>query len=44
MGVVPVHVIMLSDEQDPAWWDLIDNEGWYTTSFVELDTLKHGKW
>jgi hypothetical protein len=31
-GVTPTHVIMLSDEQDSAWWDSIRNEGWYTTA------------
>ncbi|KAI0298618.1 hypothetical protein BC826DRAFT_1122327 [Russula brevipes] len=31
LGVVPRHVIMLSDEEDRAWWDLIRETGWYTT-------------
>jgi len=45
LGIVPEHVIMLSDEQDPAWWDSIRAEGWYTPNHVAEDTVnKHGKW
>ena len=45
LGVVPQHVIMLSDEQDPAWWDSLRAEGWYTPDHVAEDTVnKHGRW
>ncbi|KAH9081712.1 hypothetical protein EDB83DRAFT_2539272 [Lactarius deliciosus] len=45
LGVDPQHVIMLSDEADPAWWDSIRGEGWYTTDHVAEDTTnKYGKW
>jgi len=37
LGVVPRHVIMLSDEEDRAWWDLIRETGWYTTGGVVED-------
>jgi len=45
LGIVPQHVIMLSDEEDPAWWDSIRSEGWYTPDHVAEDTVnKYGKW
>ncbi|KAI9512517.1 hypothetical protein F5148DRAFT_1279638 [Russula earlei] len=46
LGVVPQHVIMLSDEEDPAWWDSIRMVGWYTIDHVGEDTVnKYGsKW
>ena len=45
LGITPTHVIMLSDERDPAWWDLIRNEGWYTTSSIVQDSSdKYGGW
>jgi len=45
LGVVPRHVVMLSDEQDPAWWDSIRNAGWYTTDGIAADVSnKYGKW
>jgi len=44
-GVVPQHVIMLSDEEDSDWWDLIRMAGWYTTGSVAEDAIKkYGKW
>ncbi|KAI0275007.1 hypothetical protein BC834DRAFT_850667 [Gloeopeniophorella convolvens] len=44
-GYVPQHVIMLSDEEDPAWWDSIRMMGWYTTDHVTEDTVnKYGRW
>jgi hypothetical protein len=43
LGLVPQHVIMLSDEQDPSWWDSIRTVGWYTTDHVAEDTInKYG--
>ncbi len=45
LGIDPQHVIMLSDEEDPAWWDSIRNEGWYTPDHVAEDTVnKYGRW
>jgi len=45
LGVVPFHVVMLSDEQDPDWWDSIRNAGWYTTSGIADDAVnKYGRW
>jgi len=45
LGVVPQHVIMLSDEKDPAWWDSIREAGWYTTDHVADDTVnRYGRW
>jgi hypothetical protein len=36
---------MLSDEEDPAWWDSIRSEGWYTPDHVAEDTVnKYGRW
>jgi hypothetical protein len=44
-GVVPRHVIMLSDEGDPAWWDSIREVGWYSVDHVAEDTVnKYGRW
>jgi len=45
LGVVPQHVVMLSDEGDPAWWDSIREVGWYAPDHVAEDTLnKYGRW
>ena len=45
LGIVPQHVIMLSDEQDPAWWGKVRAEGWYTPDHVADDTVnKYGRW
>jgi len=44
LGVVPRHVVMLSDEQDPIWWDSIRDAGWFTTSDVSEDAAKYGRW
>jgi len=45
LGVVPQHVIMLSDESDPAWWDSIRMAGWYTVDHAAEDTVnKYGRW
>ena len=46
LGIVPQHVVMLSDEWDPAWWDSIRTVGWYTTDHFAEDTInKYGsKW
>jgi hypothetical protein len=45
LGVVPQHVIMLSDESDPAWWDSIRKVGWYMVDHVAEDTVnKYGRW
>lgn len=43
-GYTPRHVVMLSDERDPAWWDSIRDVGWYTTASIVQDTQKHGGW
>ncbi|KAH9961361.1 hypothetical protein BC827DRAFT_343531 [Russula dissimulans] len=44
-GVIPRHVIMLSDEEDSDWWDLIRMAGWYTTGGVAEDAIdKYGRW
>jgi len=44
-GYTPRHVVMLSDERDPAWWDSIREVGWYTTASIVQDTQeKHGGW
>jgi len=43
LGVVPQHVVMLSDEEDPAWWDSIREVGWYSPDHE--DTVnKYGRW
>ena len=45
LGVIPVHVVMLSDEEDPVWWDSIRAEGWYTTIDIAKDAAdKYGTW
>ncbi|KAI0308147.1 hypothetical protein B0F90DRAFT_1680537 [Multifurca ochricompacta] len=45
LGIVPQHIIMLSDEEDPAWWDSIRMVGWYTIDHVAEDTVnKYGRW
>jgi hypothetical protein len=45
LGLDPQHVIMLSDEADPAWWDSIRAVGWYTIDHVAEDTISiYGRW
>jgi hypothetical protein len=39
LGLVPEHVIMLSDEQDPSWWNSIRAEGWYLINHIAEDTV-----
>jgi hypothetical protein len=45
LGLFPQHVLMLSDEEDPAWWDSIRAVGWYTIDHVAENTVnKYGRW
>jgi len=45
LGVIPLHIVMLSDEEDPAWWDSIRHAGWYTTNGIAEDAAnKYGRW
>jgi len=46
LGVIPVHVVMLSDEEEgSAWWDSIREQGWYTTLDIAKDAAdKYGRW
>jgi len=46
LGVIPVHVVMLSDEEEGStWWDSIRAEGWYTTLDIAKDAAdKYGRW
>ena len=45
LGIFPQHVVMLSDEADPAWWDSIRAVGWYAPDHVAEDTVnKYGRW
>lgn len=45
-GVVPEHVIVLSDEKDPLWWDQVRERGWYLVEAeVTADILAaHNSW
>ncbi|KAI0315253.1 hypothetical protein OF83DRAFT_366370 [Amylostereum chailletii] len=45
LGVEPHHVVMLSDEKDPAWWDTVRGMGWYSPDHDAEQTVdKYGKW
>ena len=45
LGLVPRHVVMLSDETDPAWWDTIRAAGWYIPDHIAEDTVNiYGRW
>jgi len=46
LGLIPQHVIVLSDERDPSWWDSIRTQGWYMIDHGAEDTInKYGtKW
>ena len=45
LGLDPQHVLILSDETDPAWWDSIRAAGWYTVDHVAEDTVNiYGRW
>ncbi|EIM92217.1 uncharacterized protein STEHIDRAFT_143645 [Stereum hirsutum FP-91666 SS1] len=45
-GVVPEHVIVLSDEKDPVWWNQVRERGWYLVeSEITTDILEtHNSW
>ncbi|KAG8903144.1 hypothetical protein FRC00_000297 [Tulasnella sp. 408] len=39
------HVLVTSDEQDPAWWAQIDERGWVHVDHKAERTIeKHGRW
>ena len=45
LGVVPRHVVVVSDERDTAWWDEVRNMGWYTPDHEKERTVeKYGSW
>jgi hypothetical protein len=44
LGIDPQHVIMLSDEPDPAWWDSIRMAGWYTIDHVDTVNKYNSRW
>jgi len=45
LGLDPQHVLILSDETDPAWWDSVRAAGWYTVDHVAEDTVNiYGRW
>ncbi|TFY70546.1 hypothetical protein EVG20_g2459 [Dentipellis fragilis] len=44
-GIDPQHVLMLSDEKDPTWWDAVHMLGWYSVDHTSEDTVaKYGRW
>jgi hypothetical protein len=42
-GIAVEHVIMTSDEQDPAWWDGVRAQGWLTLNHSRTVEL-YGAW
>ena len=39
------HVIMTSDEMDPAWWDEVTSYGWKKMDHEAMKTEEtYGKW
>ena len=45
LGIVPQHVVMLSDEEDPAWWDSLREVGWYSPDHIAEETVdRYGRW
>ena len=45
LGIRPTHVVMVSDEQDPAWWHAVNLMGWYTPNHAAEKTgEKYGAW
>ena len=39
------HIIMTSDESDPAWWRDVHEYGWYGVDHAGLETVKtYGHW
>ncbi|KDQ07958.1 hypothetical protein BOTBODRAFT_88478, partial [Botryobasidium botryosum FD-172 SS1] len=44
-GITADHVIMTSDERDPAWWDEVRALGWkFADHAAEQTSGKYGKW
>lgn len=42
-GIAVEHVIMTSDEQDPAWWEGVRAQGWLTLNHSRTVEL-YGAW
>lgn len=42
-GIAVKHVIMTSDEKNPAWWQAVLREGWYRVDSSET-VERHGAW
>ncbi|KAL0956952.1 hypothetical protein HGRIS_003053 [Hohenbuehelia grisea] len=42
-GIAVEHVIMTSDEKDPAWWQEVAEQGWYRVNHQKI-TEAHGQW
>jgi hypothetical protein len=42
-GLHVEHVIITSDEQDPAWWDDVEAHGWLQVDHSET-VERYGKW
>jgi hypothetical protein len=43
--VKAAHVVVLSDEQDPAWWDEVKALGWYRVDHARFNTAEtYGTW
>lgn len=44
LGVSPTHVVVLSDEKDPAWWAEIRAQGWSTPVYDDKKAIEeYGK-
>ncbi|TFY82083.1 hypothetical protein EWM64_g1930 [Hericium alpestre] len=44
-GVEVNHVLILSDESEPAWWTAVHMLGWYSVDHAAEDTVaKYGRW
>ena len=41
LGVSPQHVVVLSDEKDPAWWAEIRAQGWYTPTYDDEKAIEY---
>jgi hypothetical protein len=45
LGVSPKHIVVVSDEKDPLWWDVVRIMGWYTPDHdAEKTAENYGAW
>ncbi|KAI0031409.1 hypothetical protein K488DRAFT_52104 [Vararia minispora EC-137] len=45
LGISPKHIVMVSDEKDSIWWEVVRIMGWYTPDHEAEQTVeRYGAW